>query len=48
MISPTPIIIWYFFAISNNLLYLKFMLKMKLIYNYFQYPEIILNRNSIF
>ena len=48
MISPTPIIIWYFFTISNNLLYLKFMLKMTLIYNYTQYPEIILNRNSIF
>ena len=49
MISPTPIIIWYFFDISNNLLYVKFMLKKTiLIYNYSQYPEIILNRNNIF
>ena len=49
MISPTPITIWYFFDISNNLLYLKFMLKKTiLIYNYSQYPKIILNRNNIF
>ena len=40
MISPTPIIIWYFFAINNSLLYLNFMLKMTLINNYFQYIEI--------